>query len=168
MIALGVGIIWPFLFLVPGWVLVRRAAPHLPMPGAIGVAVVASVYLSAHVVNGISRVVGFGLPAIVVSTILLAVATIALLRVDHRWLAPFRRPTVTGMREALAADLDIWTVALAFGGLVGYVLIANGWREADGVVISGGWNWSALLVHVAIGSSILHGNFLRFLRKAWK
>lgn len=159
MIVLGVGMIWPFLFLVPGWVLVRRVAPNLPMPGAIGVAVVASVYLSAHVVNGISRVVGFGLPAIVMSTILLAGATVALLRVDHRLLAPFRRPTVTGMREALAADLDIWTVALAFGGLVGYVLIANGWREADGVVISGGWNWSDLLVHVAIGSSILHGNF---------
>ncbi len=159
MIVLGVGIIWPFLFFVPGWILVRRVAPGLPTPGAIGVGVVASVYLAAHVVNGISRVVGFGLPAIIASVVLLAAATVALLRVEHAWLSPFRRPTLSGVRQALAADLDIWAVALAFGALVGYVLFSNGWREADGVVISGGWNWSDLLVHMAIGSSILHGNF---------
>ena len=40
-----------------------------------------------------------------------------------------------------------------------YVLFSNGWRESDGLFISGGWNWSDLLVHVAIGSSIVHGNF---------
>ena len=58
---------WPLLFLVPGWIVVRRVAPDLPTPGAVGVAVVASVYLSAHVVDVVARLVGFGLPAVVVS-----------------------------------------------------------------------------------------------------
>jgi hypothetical protein len=156
---LGVGLIWPFLFFIPGWIIVRRVAPELPTPGAVGVAVVASVVLSAHVVDGIARLVGFGLPAIIASTVLLLALSFAVAVIDHRWLAPFPRPTLAGARAALTGDLDIWAVALAFGGLVGYVLFSNGWREADLVVISGGWNWSDLLVHVAIGSSILHGNF---------
>ena len=62
---LGVGLLWPILFLIPGWIVVRRVAPGLPAPGAVGVAVVASVYLSAHVVDGVARLVGFGLPAVV-------------------------------------------------------------------------------------------------------
>ena len=39
------------------------------------------------------------------------------------------------------------------------VLFGNGWRETPDGWVSGGWDWSDLLVHVAIGSSILHGNF---------
>ena len=39
------------------------------------------------------------------------------------------------------------------------MLFANGWRETPDGWVSGGWNWSDLLVHVAIGASIVHGNF---------
>ncbi len=39
------------------------------------------------------------------------------------------------------------------------MLGANGWRETPDGMVSGGWNWSDLLVHVAIGNSIVHGNF---------
>ena len=39
------------------------------------------------------------------------------------------------------------------------VLGSNGWRETPNGMVSGGWNWSDFLVHVAIGNSIVHGNF---------
>ncbi len=44
--------------------------------------------------------------------------------------------------------------------LVGTFLAGNAWREvASGSWVSGGWNWSDFLVHVAIGQSIQNGNF---------
>ena len=50
-------------------------------------------------------------------------------------------------------------MAAATSVVVFIILGGNGWaRTADGWV-SGGWNWSDLLVHVAIGSSIVAGNF---------
>ena len=39
------------------------------------------------------------------------------------------------------------------------VLGTNGWVETPDGWVSGGWNWSDLLVHVSIGSSIAAGNF---------
>ncbi len=50
-----------------------------------------------------------------------------------------------------------WRVVM--GSLVAVVLFGNGWHETPDGWVSGGWDWSDLLVHVAIGSSILHGNF---------
>ncbi len=155
----GLALIWPVLFAVPGWVLVRRVAPDLPAPGAIGVAVVTSVYLSAHLVDVVARIVGFGRPAIIVSTVILVLATAVLARVRHRWLAPLERPTIGSIVTSLRADAAIWIIAVVVATLVAIVLFGNGWHAGDDGWISGGWNWSDLLVHVAIGSSILHGNF---------
>ena len=155
----GLVLLWPFLFVVPGWVVVRRVAPDLPIPGAVGVAVVSSVYLSAHLVDVVARLTGFGPSAVIGSVLLLAVATVVVARVDHRWLAPFERPTLAGVRATLRDDAAAWLLALAVGSLVAIVLFGNGWRETPDGWVSGGWDWSDLLVHVAIGSSILHGNF---------
>jgi hypothetical protein len=155
----GLVVLWPFLFVIPGWVVVRRVAPDLVAPGAVGVAVVASVYLSAHLVDVVARVLGFGPPAVIGSVLLLAIATVGFARVDHRWLAPFQRPSLAGVRATLRDDAAAWLLALAVGGLVAVVLFGNGWRETPDGWVSGGWDWSDLLVHVAIGSSILHGNF---------
>ena len=155
----GLVLLWPFLFVVPGWVVVRRVAPDLPIPGAVGVAVVSSVYLSAHLVDVVARLTGFGPSAVIGSVLLLAVATVVVARVEHRWLAPFERPTLAGVRATLRDDAAAWLLALAVGSLVAIVLFGNGWRETPDGWVSGGWDWSDLLVHVAIGSSILHGNF---------
>ncbi|MEO8571513.1 MAG: hypothetical protein ABI553_07405 [Chloroflexota bacterium] len=152
-------LVWPILFFVPGWVVVRRILPDLPLPGAVGAAVVTSVYASAHLVNVVARVIGFGRGSIVVSAVLLAVAALVVARLRHRWLAPLERPSVASVRAAFRANLPAWIIATATGLVVAGVLLANGWtRTADGWV-SGGWNWSDLLVHVAIGSSISAGNF---------
>jgi len=152
-------LLWPFLFVVPGWIVVRRVAPDLPAPGAVGVAIVTSVYLSAHVVDVVARVVGFGPVAVAGSIVLLALASLVMARVRHRWLAPWSPPTLAGIRATLREDAAAWVLAAAVTLLVGVVLFANGWRETPDGRVSGGWDWSDLLVHVAIGASILHGNF---------
>ena len=77
----------------------------------------------------------------------------------HRWLAPLQRPTWAGFIAALRADLPAWIIATAIGLVVLAVLGINGWSRTPDGWVSGGWNWSDLLVHVAIGSSISAGNF---------
>jgi len=152
-------LIGPFLFFVPGWVLVRRLSPGLPVPGQVGVAIVTSVYASAHLVNIVARVVGFGLAAIVISTVLLAVGTAVLATMRSRHLAPMTRPTLAGVRATLREDAGAWLVASAVSLVVLIVLLGNGWTLGPDGWVTGGWNWSDLLVHVAIGSSIAAGNF---------
>jgi len=156
---LGVAFAWPFLFVVPGWVIVARIAPHLPLPGRVGLAIVLSVYLSAHVVNVVARAGGFSRMAVLVSVALLVLVTVVLIRVRHPWLAAPKAPSLAGVRASLGEDRGAWLVAAAIGLTVLAILGINGWRQSDVGVVSGGWNWSDLLVHVSIGSSIQHGNF---------
>ncbi len=152
-------LVWPILFAVPGWVIVRRVAPDLPVPGQVGSAVIVSVYLSAHVVDLVARVGGFDRPSILVATLLIVVGTAALAVLRHPWLAPIGRPTIAGIRATIRTDAAAWLIAAAFGLIILVVLFANGWRYTLNGWVSGGWNWSDLLVHVAIGASIVHGNF---------
>ena len=113
--ALAVVLVWPWLFAVPGWVLVRRVAPDLPRPGVVGVGVVASTYLSAHLVNVIGGLGGFGRIAVLVSVALLVLATVVLTRIRHRWLAPWDVPALrdvpAAVTRALREDAPAWIVA---------------------------------------------------------
>lgn len=152
-------LVWPILFVVPGWVIVRRVAPDLSTPGAVGAAVVTSVYASAHLVDLVARVVGFGRATVIGCALGLAVATVLVVRIRHRWLAPFAWPSAAGIRAAWRADRPAWIIAGVTGLVVLVVLLGNGWALGPDGWISGGWNWSDLLVHVAIGSSIAAGNF---------
>ncbi|MEA2620112.1 MAG: hypothetical protein QOC97_885 [Chloroflexota bacterium] len=152
-------IVWPILFFVPGWVVIRRVVPDLPAPGAVGAAIVTSVYVSAHLVNVVARVGGVGRGSIIASAVLLVLATLALTRIRHRWLAPLRRPTRDEIVIALWDDGPAWFLAVATGLIVFTILMSNGWSMTPNGWVSGGWNWSDLLVHVAIGSSIAAGNF---------
>ncbi len=160
---LAVVLVWPWLFAVPGWVVVRRVAPHVPLPGVVGVGIVASTYLATHLVELVSRVDGFGRLAVLVSAGLLVLATTVFTRIRHPWLAPWSFPSVAdapgAFRRALREDRPAWILAALVAFLVAAVLGANGWRETPEGFVSGGWNWSDLLVHVAIGNSIVHGNF---------
>jgi hypothetical protein len=156
---LGIITAWPFLFFVPGWVVVNRVVPHLPAPGRLGLAIVISVYLSAHLVNVVARADGFSRGAVLVSVAGLAIATVVLTRFRHPWLAAPRWPSLEGAVAAFRKDLPAWLVSGAIGLTVLAILLGNGWRQTENGFVSGGWNWSDLLVHVSIGSSIQHGNF---------
>ena len=70
-----------------------------------------------------------------------------------------RSPDGAGFMAALRADRPAWIIAAAIGLVVLAVLGINGWSKTPDGWVSGGWNWSDLLVHVAIGSSISAGNF---------
>jgi hypothetical protein len=152
-------LVWPILFFVPGWVVIRRVVPDLPNPGAVGAAIVTSTFVSAHLVNVVATIDGFGRASIIVSAALLALATLFVARIQHRWLAPLERPTRDGFVVALWDDAPAWLLATVTGLVVFIVLRSNGWAMTPSGWVSGGWNWSDLLVHVAIGSSIAAGNF---------
>ena len=156
---LAIATVWPILFFVPGWVVIRRIVPDLPVPGVIGAAIVTSVYVSSHLVNVVARVTGFGPESVIVSAVILAFASVVVEQIHHRWLTPIPRPTGAGIVAALRADAPAWIIATATGLAVFVVLMGNGWHETANGWVSGGWNWSDLLVHVAIGSSIAAGNF---------
>ena len=156
----AVVLVWPILFFVPGWVVIRRVVPDLPLPGAVGAAFVTSVYVSAHLVNVVARVGGFGRGSIIVSAVLLALGSRR--RRSGSVIGGWRRstrPTRAGIVAALRADRPAWIIAAATGLVVLVVLGGNGWSKTPDGWVSGGWNWSDLLVHVAIGSSISAGNF---------
>jgi hypothetical protein len=161
--ALAVVAVWPWLFAVPGWVIVRRVAPDLPRPGAVGVAVVTSVYLAAHTVRFVAELDGFGRAAVLVAVALLAMATVVIARMREPSLAPIVLPPVDtiprSIGKALRDDAPAWIIGAAIALVVLLILGVNGWRETPDGFVSGGWNWSDLLVHVAIGNSIIHGNF---------
>ena len=73
-------LVLPFLFFVPGWLLVVRCVPRLSPAGAAGVAVVASVFLSAHVTNLIAAVgMAAGIGGLSRPTVLAAAALLAAL-----------------------------------------------------------------------------------------
>jgi hypothetical protein len=156
-------LVWPWLFVVPGWVLVRRLAPGLPRAAVTGVGVVATTYIAAHLVHAMSLLGGFGRVPVLVSAALLAMATVLVARSRHPWLEPWSLPPLrrvpAEIGRAIRADAAPWAVA----GVVAFVVLAvlgtNGWRETADGYVSGGWNWSDLMVHVAIGNSIVHGNF---------
>ena len=80
-------------------------------------------------------------------------------QIPRRWLTPIARPTGAGIVAAIRADAPAWIIAFAAGLVVFVVLMGNGWNETANGWVCGGWNWSDLLVHVSIGSSIAAGNF---------
>ena len=60
--------------------------------------------------NVVARVGGFGRESIIVSAVLLALATLGLSRsIRHRWLAPLERPTGAGHRRRAADDGPAWS-----------------------------------------------------------
>ncbi len=156
----AVVLVWPILFFVPGWVVIRRVVPDLPLPGAVGAAFVTSVYVSAHLVNVVARVGGFG------RWLDRRQRAAAGARLARRDRAP---PSMAGAARATrpapgSSPRSVPTVRPgssrprpAWSSSSSWAATAGRRRPTAGSV--GGWNWSDLLVHVAIGSSISAGNF---------
>jgi len=151
---------WPFLFVVPGWLLVSRAVPGLGAPGRLAVGVVASIYVSAHLTNAIATVAGGFSRDVVLSVVyLLAVAAYILAVAPLPWLAPPPRISARAAAAALRNEPVPWAIAGLAALVVGGILAVSSFHLTSAGWVSGGWNWSDYLVHVSIGASIQIGNF---------
>jgi hypothetical protein len=157
----GLLVAWPMLFFVPGWFVLARFAPDLALPARVGMAVVLSVYLSAHLAYLVGLLSGgFGLPEALLTTAYLGLltailATRSLPHLTEPAQARFSFRPARGWR----AYRWPWLLGSAAAVIVGGICLYGAWRLTDQGWVAGGWNWSDLLVHVAIGESILQGNF---------
>ncbi|HEX9635066.1 MAG TPA: hypothetical protein VGB34_06220 [Candidatus Limnocylindria bacterium] len=155
--AVAILVVWPLLFVVPGWAIVAWARPRIGSTGRLGLAIVLSVAVSAHLVYWLSLAAG-GYRR---ETILAAAAVLAM----PIPLAAFRGGAgqlSAQVRSAVAA-LRRERVAFAFAALVaafvGLVLDASLWKPTADGVTAGGSNWSDLGVHLSIAQSLNAGNF---------
>ena len=55
----AIGVVWPLLFLVPGWAMLALVKPRIGTSGRLGLAIVLSVAVSAHLVYYLSLVGGY-------------------------------------------------------------------------------------------------------------
>ena len=154
---LAIAVIWPALFVVPGWIVVALARPRIGGTGRLGLAIVISVALSTHAVYWLSIAsVGYERWSI------FAVAALAYLPLPA---AVWRRGWRAVRDEAAAAAGSLkrqplgFAVAALAAAFVGLVLNAGLWTATDGGISAGGSNWSDLGVHLSIAQSLNAGNF---------
>ena len=150
-------VVWPFMFVVPGWMLVAWLRPRIAATGRLGVAIVLSVALSAHLVYWVSLLLGgYDRASVFVVTVLLALPLPIV-----TWRSGAARFGVEA-RSALAAlrrnAIPIALAALA-AAFVGLVLDSGLWHPTPDGVTAGGSNWSDLGVHLSIAQSLNAGNF---------
>jgi hypothetical protein len=141
-------VVWPMLFVVPGWSLVAALRPRIDAAGRLGLAVVCSVAISTHLVywashlaGGYSRVVVFAVAAVLAAPIVITA-----------WRGVRPPPP-----RSLAAAGPGLVVAGAAAVLVGVTLAMGLWRETPAGVISGGTNWSDFGVHLSIAETLNSG-----------
>jgi Uncharacterized membrane protein (DUF2298) len=155
--ALAILVIWPLLLVVPGWVLVAWLKPRIAATGRLGLAIVLSVALSAHLVYWLSVLLG-GYRR---ETIFLAAAVLMAPLVVVAWRAgpsPFTAQLRDGVR-ALRRNGVAFAFAALSAAFVGLTLDSGLWHPTDTGVSAGGSNWSDLGVHLSIAQSLNAGNF---------
>ncbi|MDQ2934762.1 MAG: hypothetical protein M3R49_07225 [Chloroflexota bacterium] len=146
-------VVWPLLYVAPGWAIVALARPRIEAPGRLGLSIVISVLLSSHLVWWLSLASGgYGRGVVFAAALLLA-----LLLAVHAWregpldlAGPLR-----ALRRSWSAFALAGLAALFVGGVLGISL----WRVTLQGVTSGGSNWSDLGVHLGIAQSLNAGNF---------
>jgi hypothetical protein len=158
--ALAIVVVWPMLFFVPGWLLLARLAPSIEMPGRIGLSVVVSVYLSAHVTHLVATAGGgFSVGAVIIATAILALIAAVMAVLPLRWLRDPRPLRLPDLRYVIQRHRQPFGIALLAMATVGGILYFSLWHLTSRGWVSGGWNWSDLLVHVSIAESIRNANF---------
>jgi hypothetical protein len=154
---LAILVIWPLLFVLPGWVLVAWLRPRIASTGRLGLAIVLSVALSAHLVYWLSVALG-GYRR---ETIFLAAAVLMLPLVVAVWRggpAILSAQLRDGLR-ALRRNGVAFAVAALSAAFVGLTLDSGLWHPTETGVSAGGSNWSDLGVHLSIAQSLNAGNF---------
>ncbi len=155
--ALAVIAVWPLLFVVPGWAIVGWARPRISATGRLGLAIVLSVALSAHLVYWLSLATGgYRRETIFVVAALLALPIpIGFLRGGSRAALAQAAPAWRAVRR----DWLAFAVAAGSAAFVGAVLQSGLWQATPNGVAAGGSNWSDLGVHLSIAQSLNAGNF---------
>lgn len=154
---LAVAVVWPLLFVVPGWAIVGWVRPRISATGRLGIAIVFSVVLSAHLVYWLSVATGgYRRETIFAAAVLLAMPIpIGLLRGGP---AAIRQQAVAAWRS-VRHDWAAFGFALAAALFVGLVLVSGLWHSTPNGIAAGGSNWSDLGVHLSIAQSLNAGNF---------
>ncbi|TME30716.1 MAG: hypothetical protein E6I62_08500 [Chloroflexi bacterium] len=154
---LAIVVVWPILFLVPGWALMALARPRIEAPGRLGLAIIVSVAVSAHLVYWLSQLMGYRRETVFLAAALLAIPLP---------VAAINAGGVVGVGRQMLAAVNATArnrTALALGCLtaafVGAVLSNGLWHVTAAGVDSGGSNWSDLGVHLSIAQSLNAGNF---------
>ncbi|MGH2455115.1 MAG: DUF2298 domain-containing protein [Candidatus Limnocylindria bacterium] len=148
---------WPMLFVVPGWALIGVARPRIPATGRLGLAVVLSVAISAHLVYWLSVATG-GYER---WTIFAVVAALAVPLPVVAWRGGWARLRDEARAAARAVRRERVAFALAAlaAAFVGLVLDAGLWKPTETGIAAGGSNWSDLGVHLSIAQSLNAANF---------
>ncbi len=153
---LAIVVVWPLLFVVPGWALIALAGPRLEAPARLGLAIVLSVALSAHLVYWLSVAVGYHRETVFLAAVVLAAPLP--IAAAHGGAGGLRRQFVTSL-NAIARNRGALALALLTSAFVGGVLANGLWTVTASGVYSGGSNWSDLGVHLSIAQSLNAGNF---------
>jgi hypothetical protein len=154
---LAVLVVWPLLFVVPGWAIVSWVRPRIAATGRLGLAIVLSVALSAHLVYWLSLATGgYRRETIFAVAVLLALPIpVGILRGGARSVVDQARAAW----QALRRDWLAFAVAAGCALFVGAVLQSGLWHSNPNGISAGGSNWSDLGVHLSIAQSLNAGNF---------
>lgn len=154
---LAMVVVWPFFFVLPGWAIVGWVRPRISATGRLGLAIVLSVALSAHLVYWLSVATGgYRRETIFAAAVLLALPIpLGLLRGGP---VAIRQQAAAAWR-AVRHDWAAFGFALAAALFVGGVLASGLWRSTPSGIAAGGSNWSDLGVHLSIAQSLNAGNF---------
>jgi hypothetical protein len=155
--SVAVLLVWPFLFVVPGLAIIGWVRPRIAATGRLGLAIVLSVALSAHLVYWLSLASGgyrretiFAVVAVLALPIPIAVmrggARSVLDQASAAW-------------NALRRDWFAFALAAGCAAFVAAVLQAGLWHATPNGIAAGGSNWSDLGVHLSIAQSLNAGNF---------
>ena len=155
--AFAILVVWPLFFVIPGWAIVGWARPRIAATGRLGLAIVLSVAISAHLVYWASLATGgYRRETIFAVAILLALPIpVGVLRGG----AQAAIDQVSAAWHAVCRDWLAFAVAGGCAGFVGAVLQSGLWRATPDGIAAGGSNWSDLGVHLSIAQSLNAGNF---------
>ena len=137
--ALAILVVWPLLFVVPGWVLVAWLRPGIAATGRLGLAVVLSVAVSAHLVYWLSALGGYRRETIFLAAALLMTPLVAAAagRLGH-----LRRPAARRTKGGPAQRRGLR--GCGAGGVRRAGPGQRVWHPTDTGVSAGGSNWSDL------------------------
>jgi hypothetical protein len=161
---LAIAVVWPLVFVVPGWALVALARPRIGAPGRLGLAIILSVAISPHLVYWLSLLLGYDRTTIFLAAGILALpiplaAGLGVVRAERDSAVAWLVRTVRSSAAAVARDPAPFLLAAVAGAFVAGVLASGLWHVTANGVDSGGSNWSDLGVHLSIAQSLNAGNF---------